>query len=378
MDSRNPRRILVYRTGQIGDTLIALPAMRAVRDCFPSAHLCLLTGRHRQSNFVLAADVLPEQGLFDDLITYPTDTSGVDLKVFPATLMEIRRQGFDTLVYLAPRIRTPLQVRRDLFFFRLAGIKHFIAHRGFKPLERPVGVALPEVEHEADHLLGRLSLSGIPVPPRASRSIDLRLTETERGRAADWLRDHVGDQPGGTSLIAIGPGSKSPSKVWPEDRFVALGARLINESGLYPIIFGGPEDRDLAERLISLWGVGANAAGELSVRHAAAVMSNCCLYIGNDTGTMHLAAAAGVTCVAIFSAIDWPGRWYPYGGGHMVLRRSVACEGCRLDVCVEQDMKCMRQIEVADVLAVAKRKLKEDSPQRRGERRGAAEFLTSA
>lgn len=365
MNSEDTRRILVYRTGQIGDTIIALPAMWAVRNHFPSAHLCLLTGRHRQSNFVLAADVLPKQGLFDDLMTYPTDTSGVSLKVFPATLREIRRRRFDTMVYLAPRIRTPRQVQRDLFFFRLAGIKHFIGHQGFKPIERPEGGArLPEVEHEADHLLGRLSASGIPAPAVRMRSMDLRLTEPERKQASDWLRERVGNQPGMKSLIAIGPGSKAPSKVWPEERFVALGSRLIKESGLYPIIFGGPEDRELGERLISQWGVGANAAGQLGVRQAAAAMSNCCLYVGNDTGTMHMAAAAGVACVAIFSAIDWPGRWYPYGSGHAVLRQSVPCEGCHLEVCVEQDMKCMREIRVADVLAAVKSRLVETVPLR--------------
>ena len=355
---KNARRILVYRTGQIGDTIIALPAMWAVRNHFPSAHLCLFTGRHAQSNFVLAADVLPQEGLFDDFLTYPTDTSGVDLKVFPATLNSIRRRGFDTLIYLAPRVRTPWQVRRDLSFFRLAGIKHFAGHRGFKPIKRPAdGTPLAEVEHEADHLLERLSLSGILVPPPDNRRLDLRLTDSERKQAAVWLRNQLGEQSDLTPRVAIGPGSKSPSKMWPEERFIVLGKHMINELGLYPIIFGGPEDRALGQRLISEWGTGANACGELNVRQAAAAMADCCLYIGNDTGTMHLAAAAGVTSIAIFSAIDWPGRWYPYGKGHTALRRWVPCEGCQLEVCVEQELMCLRQIEVADVLAVIKRKL---------------------
>jgi heptosyltransferase III len=362
---KNARRILVYRTGQIGDTIIALPAMRAVRNSFPSAHLCLLTGRHQQSNFVLAADVLPQEGLFDDCITYPTDTSGANPKVFPAMLREIRRQSFDTLVYLAPRIRTRWQVRRDLLFFRMAGIRNFIGHRGVNPMQSPGDDnPLPEVEHEADHLLERLSLSGIPVPSPDKRSIDLQLTEKEHRQATDWLRNCLGEQLIRMPLIAVGPGSKSPSKMWPEERFADLGKHLINESGLYPIIFGGPEDRDLGQRLISIWGSGANACGELSVRQAAAAMTNCCLYIGNDTGTMHLAAAAGVTCVAIFSAIDWPGRWYPYGIGHTVLRRSVPCEGCQLQICVERELICLQQIAVADVLAVVKRKLIEPIPLR--------------
>lgn len=360
---KKTQRILVYRTGQIGDTIIALPAMWAVRRQFPSVYLCLLTGQHAQSNFVLATEVLPRAGLFDDILTYPTDLSGVGFRTLPAALLKIRRQHFDTLIYLAPRIRLPKQVRRDLIFFWLAGIRRFIGHRGFEPLQTPGdGSPLFEVEQEANHLLKRLSLSGIPVPPPDQRAIELHLTEKEHGQATSWLAHCLGERLGKLPLIAIGPGSKSPSKMWPEQRFLELGKLLIDRLGIYPIIFGGPEDRALGERLISQWGIGSNAAGELSVRQAAAAMTRCCLYVGNDTGTMHLAAAVGLPCIAIFAAIDWPGRWHPYGSGHIVLRKSVPCEGCRLEVCSEHDMICLRQIEVADVLAAVESKLIGYSP----------------
>lgn len=346
-----PHRILVYRPGQIGDTLIALPALWALRRHFAEAHLCLLTDRHPQSKFVLAEQVLPE-GLMDEWMTYPANEEGVSPKVFPALLREIRARRFDTLVYLAPRNRRRAQVWRDLGFFRLAGIRHFLAARGIEPLPpRRQNAALPTVTHEADHLLDRLALSGVAVPPRGNRRVELRLTGIERQRADSWLAEAVGWNFASTPLVAVGPGSKWPSKVWPEERYLELGARLIERWGVFPIIFGGPEDRELGARLIAGWGKGANAAGELNVRQAAAAMARCVLYVGNDTGTMHLAAAAGAPCVAIFAAVDWPGRWAPYGAGHIVLRRAVACEGCRLQVCAERGMECLRQIEVAEVLA---------------------------
>jgi ADP-heptose:LPS heptosyltransferase len=351
-------RILVYRPGQIGDTLIALPALWAIRNHFAFAHLCLLTDRHSHSNFVLASQVLPE-GLFDNWLTYPADQEGVSTKVFPALLREIRAGCFDTLVYLAPRNRSRAQVWRDLSFFQIAGIRHILAARGVEPLPRGENGSLPVVTHEADHLLDRLALSGLVVPPSGSRRIDLRLTDAETGRADYWLSAAIGLNFSSKRLVAVGPGSKWPSKVWPEERYLELGERLIERWGIYPIIFGGPEDRKLGERLIERWGTGANAAGELNVREAAAAMSRCILYVGNDTGTMHLAAAAGVPCVAIFAAVDWPGRWAPYGERHIVLRRAVACEGCRLRVCAEREMECLRRIEVADALAAVERQLAE-------------------
>lgn len=364
--NNKPQRILVYRPGQIGDTVVALPAMWAVRDHFSSAHVCLLTGRHPESNFISAVEVLPKQGLFDDCITYPTSIHGFDPKALARMLPEIRRHRFDTLVYLAPRIRTPWQIRRDLIFFRMAGIKNFVGNTGIQRLERSVnGDSLPLVERETDELLGRIEAGGVPVPPKERRAINLRLDADERSRAESWLRNKVDDQIDARRLVAVGAGSKRSSSRWAEHNFAEFGRLIIGELDLFPVVVGGVDDHELGERLISTWGTGVNAAGELSVRQSAAVMARCRLYVGNDTGTMHLAAASGIPCVAIFSSADWPGRWYPYGKGHTVFRSSVPCEGCRLDDCIEQDLICLRQIAVKDVLAAVRQTLVDsasDSP----------------
>jgi ADP-heptose:LPS heptosyltransferase len=364
--NNKPQRILVYRPGQIGDTVVALPAMWAVREHFSSAHICLLTGRHPEKGFVSAVDVLPNEGLFDDCITYPTSIQGFDPKALVTMLPEIRRHRFDTLVYLAPRIRTPWQIRRDLLFFRMAGIKNFVGNTGIQRLERSVnGDSLPLVERETDELLGRLEAGGVPVPPKERRAINLRLDADERSRAESWLTNKLDGQADAQQLVAVGAGSKRASSRWPESNFAELGRMIIDELDMFPIVVGGSDDRELGERLISKWGTGVNGAGELSVRQSAAVMAHCRLYVGNDTGTMHLAAASGIPCVAVFSSADWPGRWYPYGKGHTVFRSSVPCEGCRLDDCVEQDLICLRQIAVNDVLAAVRQTLVDsasDSP----------------
>jgi lipopolysaccharide heptosyltransferase III len=352
------RRILVYRTGQIGDTVVALPAFWAIRQSFPSAHLALLTGRHRVSEFLLASEVLPPSGLFDEVITYPTDVSGLSPNKMPRTLGDLRRGRFDTLVYLAPRTRTRWQVRRDLAFFRLAGIRHFIGHKGITMLpERTLAGKLPEVEHEADHLLDRLTASGLSVPSLKVGQLGLLLTETERARASAWINAEVGSIQAEKLLVAFGPGSKFTSKLWPEERFAEVGKSLAHNTGIYPIVFGGPEDFDLGERLLSGWNTGANAAGQLTVRESAACLSHCSLFIGNDNGPMHLAAAVGVPCVAVFSGIDWPGRWHPYGPGHIVLRRSVPCDGCQLRECLQNDLICLKRISVDDVLSAVEHQL---------------------
>jgi ADP-heptose:LPS heptosyltransferase len=394
MGLNHARRILVYRIGQLGDTIIALPAMWAVRRCFPNAYMALLSDRHSRSGYVLAQQVLPSEGLFDEYLSYEAGIHGTDPRNMLAVLPALRRRRFDTLVYLAPRLRTRWQVWRDLFFFRLAGIRQFIGHKGFKPLPpRTPGERLPQLEHEADHLLDRLAKSGIPVSARDRRCMDLRLTQRELLDAEAWLearirvcqktplrgpsraaRPHprrvlkqcsdilISDTFRGP-VVGFGPGSKWPSKVWPLERYAALGQRLVAELDAFPIVFGGPEDRELGERLLAQWGRGANAAGELNVRQAAAVLRLCQLYVGNDTGTMHLAAAVGTTCVVAFAAQDWPGRWYPYGDQHVVLRRPVPCEGCMLSVCTEHGMACMMEISVEDMWRACQQVLARETRQ---------------
>jgi heptosyltransferase III len=346
------QKILLFRLGHLGDTLIALPALHSIRSSFPQAKISLLSNLYPSSERIAPEQVLPK-GLVDDWITYESSDAGARPYEMIRLLFVLRRQKFDTLIYLAPRIRPPRDVRRDLFFFRMAGITDVLGHSGFEPLPLAADAALPEVVQEADHLLRRLSLSGIAVPESGQGKMDLEITESEHRQLAAWLAKRVStdDQ---SQLVAIGPGSKWPSKVWPEERFVEIGHRLISR-GLLPLVFGGAEDGELGTRLIEAWGRGINAAGGLSIRLAAAALSRCHFYVGNDTGTMHLAAAVKTKCIAIMSALDWPGHWNPYGPGHVVIRRSVPCEGCLLKVCETEDMRCLREISTDDVWSACER-----------------------
>jgi len=343
---QSQERILIFRIGELGDTLISLPSLHAIREAFPSAHIALLGNVDSGARHVTPRQILPA-GLIDEWLSYPSGNWRPSFSMTIKLLTRLRRAHFELLVYLAPRIRSSADVRRDLFFFRLAGIRTVIGNEGFEPLPRLTS-PLPAVEHEADHLLRRLSKSGIPGSPAGKAKIELLLSIEEKRTADAWLLKHVAAKSLG-GLIGFGPGSKWPSKVWPEQRFAELGCRLIRESNVYPIVFGGPEDRGLADRLIGVWGKGTNAAGALSPRQAAAALSRCVMYVGNDTGTMHLAAAVATPCVVVMCAQDWPGHWNPYGEGHVVLRRSMPCEGCLLKVCVTEGMRCLKEIEVDEV-----------------------------
>lgn len=347
-DANATRRILIFRIGELGDSLIALPAISAVRRQFPRAHIAMLSNLNTQARHVTPDEILPK-GLIDEWLTYPSPESGTNLFDKLALLRTLRTSRYDAVVYLAPRVRSTSAARRDLLFFRLSGIRRALAVDGFESLlKNRRNTPLPLVTHEADHLLGRLRRSGIEVP--GSAQFDLALTESEISTASEWIQANV-DSPPLFSLVGVGPGSKWPSKVWPEENYARVGQRLFCDGHqAYPIIFGGPADQALGDRLLKAWGRGANAAGTLSPRQAAAALAFCTLYVGNDTGTMHVAAAVGTRCVSIMSAQDWPGRWSPYGKGHTVLRKHVPCEGCQLKVCEREGLRCLTEISVEEVL----------------------------
>lgn len=350
-------KILIFRIGQLGDTIVALPAMWVVRRHFPQAELTLLSDRHPGKTYVLAADLLKGAGLFDRFESYVVNDSsgGRMLRAvrMAQLLMKLRRQRLDALVYLAPSTRTPVQIERDRKFFGLAGIKQFYGVNGFRPLPcKMPGQPLEATPSEADLLLERLAADGLPVPPAGQGCLDLRLGEAEETEIKSWLQQFPGDA--GRVWIGIGPGSKMSAKRWPEERFREVVEELIRRFNVWPVVFGGPEDAPIGARLLSAWGCGFNAAGALTLRGAASALSRCGLYLGNDTGTMHLAAATGVPCVAVFSAREWPGMWFPNGVKQKVLRSQMDCEGCGLVECIEQKNECLTRIGTAEVLAAAR------------------------
>lgn len=333
---------------------MSVPALWAVREYFASAHIAMLTDMQPGKRRVQPKDILDGAGLIDEWLYYPAETSwrkGQSLSELSLLFMTLRRSHFDALVYLI-RDRRLLSKWRDLIFFRLAGIRQFYGHRmlGGYPF-RKEGMPLPIISHQTDQILSRLSISGIPTPMKGQGTVDIGISDQEK-MAVDAWRNTLTDD-GGRLWIGVGPGSRMPAKQWPLERYRTVIARLIEAYDIWPVIFGGPEDREAGNKLVNAWKRGYVAAGKLNVRQGVSALSRCAFYLGNDTGTMHMAVAAGISCVAIFSARDYPGIWYPYGNHHTIFRKTVDCEGCMLETCTVQGMKCMLSIGTKEVYRAA-------------------------
>jgi ADP-heptose:LPS heptosyltransferase len=344
--------ILVFRVGQLGDTIVSIAAVRAIRAAHPGARIVLLTDRQRRLPTVDAWTVLGPTGFLDDVLYLPVPWTFRDLRRARAA---IRALDAERMYYLTPMPRTGWQVRRDRFFFRtLCRIRDIV---GLRPTPaypvRDGSHRLIPMESESNRL--RASIAGGAIGATAGPADHrLPLAPVHREQAAARLAGM-----GSARLIAFAPGSKMPAKIWPLDRFAEVGSHLLAR---YPdvrllVLGGGAQEHEAAETLTAAWGARSLNLVGLGIWDTAAVLERCCLYIGNDTGTMHLAASVGTVCVAIFSARDNPGRWEPAGTGHVVLRREVPCAGCVLSECSEHQNICLTSIAVDEVVAAAAARL---------------------
>jgi heptosyltransferase-3 len=343
-------KILVFRAGTIGDTIIALPVFHALRDAFPKAKLSLVTATG--PGRVWTNDVVEGAGIFDDVITY----TGKDLRRVSGIirlLSSIRMTKPEILIYLASDRNCLLRIWRDRLFFRAAGVRNF-RYTSSKKV-RFYGTFRRDNQiypYEADRLLE--SLSGlITGPTRMDFGMAIRHEDELK---ADSILHRFGPS---SKVVAVCPAAKISAKQWPADNYAKLGDKLIREGGVNIALVGAREERHINDSITSNWPQGRwlNLAGELSLSESAAVLKKCTMYVGNDTGAMHLAAAVGTRCLAIFGARAHERSWHPYGRHHVVIRKRVDCANCYLAECTEHQLKCLTGISVDEVWVSCERML---------------------
>ncbi len=348
---KNPTNILIFRGGQLGDTLAAVPALWVLRDLYPNAHITLLYDNHVNENHVSPRQVLEGSGLIDSFVHYNVYASSKICSYIQYAILyfKLLKNKFDMLAYLPGSGKIDFLVNRDLKFFRLLGISNIVGHIGLRGSLYIENYHEPiTLENESGHLLTRLSKSEIPIPSKGLLRSDLNLREDELKFAKNWINGHSASK--GKILVALGIGSKFDEKKWATENYISIVKNLIEKFDICPIIFGGKEDLGLAKEVIKDWKRGLIGAGKFNIRESASLMNYCSLYLGNDTGTMHLASSEGVPCVSIFSGRDFPGAWYPFGDNHQEFRVPYSCEDIPNGKCTNCSGLCLESINQDEVL----------------------------
>ena len=316
-------RRLVVAPNWIGDAVMSLPFLRAIRRAHPSDHLGILARRG-------PAAIYRAEGSANEVLPRSS---------FAADVLQLRRGRFDE-AYLLPN-----SFRAALLAFASGArtrIGYVADHRGAL-----LTLALPEPSgtghqlRDYDALLATQAIAPDDGPPR----LPLPGSAVERADAALSAAKIAAPR-----FIALCPGSAfAETKRWPAQRYAALADALV-ERGFQCALLIGPGERELGARVASAARAGVPILGaDLDPVELAAVLSRARCAVTNDSGPMHLAGAVGTPVVAFFGATD-PGRTGPSGSPSRVLDRYVFCSPCFKTEC-PYGHECMREIGVKAAVA---------------------------
>ena len=338
--------VLIRGTNWIGDVVMTLPAVAAIRKTLPQARISVLAKPWVAEVYRLLPDV-------DEVIVFeePGRHEGLQGKLRLAR--ELRRAGFDLAILLQNAIEAAI-------ITRLAGIPLRAGYnsdgRGLLLTHSVQRTRAIRQVHQIDYYLEMVkALGGTP----AGR--DARLHPgADDAEIAEKIAGTFGIG-AGRPLIGVAPGAAyGPAKKWFPERFAVVVDRLIDEAGGQAILFGSGGDRgSTAEVQRNARHPLVDIAGKTNLQEAIALIARCNLFLSNDSGLMHVAGALGVPTVAIFGSTN-PATTSPVGKRSVVIHRDVPCSPCLKPVC-PTDFRCMELIGVEEVYAAAWKLLKGES-----------------
>ena len=354
------RRIIILKLDHLGDFFVAIKAMTMVRQAWPSAEITLVCGPWNAS---LAAEL----AIFDKIIPFSffNETSSKSA-VAPAydysAIAEVVEGEFD----LAIDLRHDDDTRRFLDHLNAKYRVGYVAEK----LQRPLALCLPNMEpswrppkkgaamHSTLSAEGRLTLLAAATidvfGPKTAHPVQQLATRRARQLA---LPDKS------YAVIAVGAGS--PLRKWRLERFIDLAKLLFAEFGLKIVLIGGASDREAnAELAANLPPAACHDLSGLPIADVPPIVSRARLFVGNDTGTTHLAAFLEVPTVCLYAGMSDPNVWQPIGRNVAVVRAKVACSYCRLAHASEcsHDNICMTGIRFDAVVAEIQRLLQDSHP----------------
>jgi ADP-heptose:LPS heptosyltransferase len=323
-----PSKVLLFRTGSIGDNICAMPAIVAVRKKFPNAQLHILTNAGA-TNLVSLQNLLHED-YYDKVIDY--------FGYRPKELFNlIKKEKYDLIVELPQDQAQLIPQLRNMFFFRLAGIRS-----GFGWQVNTIYSFRQVQEREAKFISERTRLLNLLAANNIigdETSYPLKINEADRKTVESLLKDVP------ARFVAVVPGAKRSQNRYPLERFKTLTSWLVGK-GYSVLIVGGPEDRERGQELSGIPGA-YDFTGKLTPAQSAHLLSHCFLTISNDTGPMHLSYAVGTPVIGLFSSRDFQEKWFPPEGNIALRNYNVHCSLCFSETCA--DNICMQGIPIDEV-----------------------------
>ncbi len=325
------RRILIRAANWVGDAIMTTPVIRAVKKNFPGAHITVLAKPW-------VVPVYAHNPHVDEIMVY--DHAGRHKMGMGILRLakDIRRRQFDLAILMQNAFEAALLVF-------LAGVPLRTGYNtdGRTLLLNPavrLDPALRE-KHLIDYYLGIVSCNGLKTD---GRSMDLFVSLADQAFADEQVIQTGTSKSG--RVLGINPGATGgTAKRWFPERYAALCRRLAEKYDTRVLIFGGPADQDLGERIASAApGCCINMAGNTTLGQAFALIRHCDLFVTNDSGLMHAAAAFNIPQIAVIGPTD-PKATAPDSPAAVMVQEPLPCSPCRKDDC-PMDHVCMDRITV--------------------------------
>ncbi len=332
----NCKNILIRVPNWLGDNIFTLPAVRELRRLFPAARLTVLASTGLAPLWDLVEEV-------DGSIAYDLRGGARDLKKKLDLIRVLRSRRFDLAVIFPRSFESALWVR-------LAGIprrwgyaeegRSFLLTRG---AVSPRGYRhTPRIDYYY-HLIDDCE-SDDPAPPgvlEISPELLARVREKLSATGGDGMEENLA---GFHPLASYGP-----AKCWPLQKFIRLARLLVKERGMRVLLFGSGGERELLQEAAETAGPGViNLVGRTDLKELAALISLCRVFVANDSGPLHLAAALDVPVVGLYGSTD-PAATGPRGRMTRIIYKDADCSPCLKRTC-STDFRCMEEITPEEVM----------------------------
>jgi heptosyltransferase-2 len=332
-----PERILVKEVNWLGDVVMSLPALRAIRRAWPRAHLGVLIKKELASFFDGA-------GWIDEVIPYAVGRGLSGFFDRRRIVGEIRSRRFDLGVLFPNSFESAL-------WLTMAGVRRRAGSiadtRGAMLTMKALPTSEAMTGHQVNYWLAMIRATGVADGWADDFAIDVHGPHRERMR--EWIA--ANRKRPGRPLFAIAPAAAyGPAKEWPAENYGALIDLIARREDAEVVLVGAPSERAKCEEVAAASKSGAMiAAGHTNIGELIAMLSLCDGFIGNDSGCMHIAGALEIPTVAIFGSTN-PVRTGPMGPKTRVIYRKLECSPCLARTCRFGHYNCLTQIEPAELV----------------------------
>ncbi len=351
-------KILVIALSGIGDAIMFSPALRLLKEHYPSAEIDLLT------MFRGAAEIY--ERLPDISSVYYWDFLKKGKLESMMFLGQLRRKQYDVSITAFPANRWQYNaITRLIGARRRLGTDYLNLNKQSMPWLLTDRISEQDELHNVEENCKLVALLGIPLPPEIP-PLQLVVTAADDASTQSWLQER--SIPSAMPIIGIHAGSavfkNQINKRWAWDKYAELSILLRREYGATTLLFGGPEERELNEMIAAHSDGSAIVVTTPSIMSSIALMKRCTLFVSNDSGLMHIAAALPLPLVSIFGYTSHI-HTRPWTPRYEVVRHELPCSPCfyfspRPATCQfsgADEFKCIRRIEVREVFAACQRLL---------------------